>query len=113
MATVNSGGAAIYYEVHGDGPAVVFAHGRSGNATSWWQQVAWFSRRFQVFVFDHRGFGRSRGVAGVLPRHSSRRISSPSLMRKASIGQPWWGNPWGAGPVWAPPWPIPAGCVRW
>ena len=61
MATINSGGAAIYYEVHGEGPAVVFAHGRGGNATSWWQQVASFSRQFSVIVFDHRTFGRSRG----------------------------------------------------
>ena len=32
MPTVETNGASIYYEVHGDGPTVVFAHGRGGNA---------------------------------------------------------------------------------
>ncbi len=60
MATVETEGARLYYEVHGDGPAVVFAHGRGGNAASWWQQVPAFAARCKVVVFDHRGFGRSR-----------------------------------------------------
>ena len=61
MATVQSGSATIYYEVQGTGPALLFAHGRGGNAASWWQQVPHFSQRFRVIVFDHRTFGRSRG----------------------------------------------------
>ena len=60
MATVGTEGATLYYEVHGDGPAVVFAHGRGGNAASWWQQVPAFAETYRVVVFDHRGFGRSR-----------------------------------------------------
>ena len=60
MATVSTEGASLYYESHGEGPAVVFAHGRGGNTASWWQQVPHFARRFRVIVFDHRGFGRSR-----------------------------------------------------
>ena len=64
MATVQSGGAKLYYEVHGEGPAVVFAHGRGGNAASWWQQVPHFSARYKVIVFDHRTFGRSQGGGG-------------------------------------------------
>ncbi len=66
MPYVQSGSARIYYEkhgyeAHGAGPAVVFAHGRGGNATSWWQQVPHFSARYRVIVFDHRTFGRSIG----------------------------------------------------
>jgi len=60
MPTVSSGNASIYYEVHGEGPCVVFAHGRGGNAASWWQQVPEFSASYRVVVFDHRCFGRSR-----------------------------------------------------
>lgn len=60
MAYATSGSAKIYYEVHGRGPAVVFAHGRGGNAASWWQQVPEFSKDYKVIVFDHRCFGRSR-----------------------------------------------------
>ncbi len=60
MPTVETNNATIYYEIHGEGPAVVFAHGRGGNAASWWQQVAHFAQSYKVAVFDHRCFGRSR-----------------------------------------------------
>ena len=59
MPTVETNGASIYYETHGEGPAVVFAHGAGGNAASWWRQVPYFARRYKVIVFDHRMFGRS------------------------------------------------------
>ncbi len=68
MPTVNTSGAEIYYEVHGEGPAVVFAHGRGGNAASWWQQVPRFARQYRVVVFDHRAFGRSRCAPGAFDR---------------------------------------------
>ena len=57
-------GIDLYYEVHGDGPAVVFAHGAGGNHLSWWQQVPYFATRFRCITFDHRAFGRSRDVEG-------------------------------------------------
>jgi len=59
MPTVSTNGADIYYEVHGEGPVVAFAHGRGGNAASWWQQVPKFAASYKVVVFDHRIFGRS------------------------------------------------------
>lgn len=55
-----SHGAGIYYEVHGDGPAVLFCHGAGSNAATWWQQVPEFSRHFTCIAYDHRGFGRSQ-----------------------------------------------------
>lgn len=60
MPTLQVYGAALHYEVAGDGPALVFAHGSGGNALSWWQQVPHFAARHRVVTFDHRGFGRSR-----------------------------------------------------
>jgi 3-oxoadipate enol-lactonase len=57
-------GAEIYYEVKGEGPAVVFAHGLGGNHLSWWQQVAHFARRYTCVVFAHRGFPPSTPVPG-------------------------------------------------
>jgi pimeloyl-ACP methyl ester carboxylesterase len=62
--------AEIYYERHGEGPALVFAHGAGGNTLSWWQQVAHFADRYTVLTFDHRGFGRSRcAPEDFHPRH--------------------------------------------
>ncbi|MEX2430579.1 MAG: alpha/beta hydrolase [Dehalococcoidia bacterium] len=57
FAPVN--GIQLYYEVTGDGPAVVCAHGIGGNHASWYQQVDAFAEQHTVVTFDHRGFGRS------------------------------------------------------
>ncbi|MBF6568918.1 MAG: alpha/beta fold hydrolase [Candidatus Binataceae bacterium] len=56
-------GVELYYEVHGEGPALVFAHGAGGNHLSWWQQVPVFATQFRCVTFDHRGFGFSHEVA--------------------------------------------------
>lgn len=58
------GGIDLYYESHGEGPAVVFAHGAGGNHLSWWQQIPAFSKRFRCITFDHRAFGLSRDGEG-------------------------------------------------
>jgi len=50
---------SIHYEVVGQGPAIVFAHGLGGNLMSWFQQVAHFAPRFTCVAFSHRGFGQS------------------------------------------------------
>ena len=52
-------GIELYYEAHGEGPAIVFAHGRGGNHISWWQQVPVFSQEYRCITFDHRGWGAS------------------------------------------------------
>ena len=64
MPTVHVNGIDLYYEVHGEGPAVVFAHGAGGNHLSWWQQVPYFRRRYRCITFDHRAFGRSLDLNG-------------------------------------------------
>jgi 3-oxoadipate enol-lactonase len=64
MSLANVNGADLYYEVHGEGPPLIFAHGVGGNHASWFQQVPYFSRWCQVVTFDHRGFGNSKDVPG-------------------------------------------------
>lgn len=63
MATVSIDGFHLYYEIHGDGFPLVFAHGVGGNHASWYNQVPALSRSYQLVVFDQRGFGNSRDVA--------------------------------------------------
>lgn len=58
LAQVN--GIDLYYEVHGEGPDLVLAHGGGGSHLSWWQQVPELSRQYRCITFDHRGFGSSR-----------------------------------------------------
>ena len=52
FATIN--GADLFYESHGTGPAIVFAHGRGGNHLSWWRQVAAFQGEYRCITFDQR-----------------------------------------------------------
>jgi len=59
MPYAKRGNTSLYYEVHGDGLALVFAHGAGGNTLIWFQQVPHFARTRRVVTFDHRGFGRS------------------------------------------------------
>jgi pimeloyl-ACP methyl ester carboxylesterase len=60
MPFADSDGAKIYYEVHGEGPAVLFVHGSGGHHAAWWQQVPYFTKRgHAVVTLDLRGFGRS------------------------------------------------------
>jgi 3-oxoadipate enol-lactonase len=64
MPSTKINGIDLYYEVHGTGPAVLFAHGGGGNHLSWWQQVPVFAPNFRCVTFDHRSFGRSRDADG-------------------------------------------------
>ncbi|MFJ7213051.1 alpha/beta fold hydrolase [Amycolatopsis sp. NPDC098790] len=52
-------GTRIYYERHGDGPAVLLVHGSGGHHAAWWQQVPALAERHTVLTLDLRGFGRS------------------------------------------------------
>lgn len=54
----------LYYEVTGEGPALVFAHGLGGSHMSWWQQVAHFAPRFTCVTFAHQGFWPSAPIPG-------------------------------------------------
>ena len=56
--------AQLFYESHGAGPAIVFAHGRGGNHLSWWRQVAAFQDGHRCVTFDQRGWGLTQGPAG-------------------------------------------------
>lgn len=60
MPHASADGVSVYYEVHGEGPAVLLAHGAGGHHAIWWQQVPYFRDRFSVIAIDLPGFGNSQ-----------------------------------------------------
>jgi pimeloyl-ACP methyl ester carboxylesterase len=55
-------GEDIYYEDHGEGTAIAFAHGGGGSHLDWWQQVLFFTGKgYRCITFDQRGCGFSGG----------------------------------------------------
>jgi pimeloyl-ACP methyl ester carboxylesterase len=67
MPTIGTEEQSIYYEVTGEGPAIVFLHGATGDSSTYWEnQVPFFSQDFEVITVDIRGHGRSKlGVVTV------------------------------------------------
>ena len=59
MPTVKVGDISIYYEIHGEGEALVLIMGYGGSSLGWFRQIPVFSRGFKVVAFDNRGTGRS------------------------------------------------------
>ena len=54
MAPVN--GIKLYYEVTGSGYPLLFSHEFAGDYRSWEPQVRYFSRRYRVITYNHRGY---------------------------------------------------------
>lgn len=59
MSLLALDGVDLYYEVHGEGPPVVFIHGSSGTHLTWWQTIAELRHSHTCLIYDQRGFGRS------------------------------------------------------
>lgn len=62
FAPINEG--ALYYEMAGEGPPLVFLHGFSVDHRMWDSQVDLFAQQYQVIRYDLRGFGQSSLPAG-------------------------------------------------
>src|SRR5262245_66263559 len=56
MPTASVNGMEIYYEETGQGAPLVFSHEFGGDYRSWEDQVRYFSRRYGVVVYNHRGY---------------------------------------------------------
>ena len=63
MAYVLRDGVAVYYEVHGTGPAILLTHGFAATGRMWSPQLDMLKRNFSVIVWDIRGHGRSDSPA--------------------------------------------------
>jgi pimeloyl-ACP methyl ester carboxylesterase len=59
MPYLDRDGVDIYYEDHGQGPAVLLSHGYSATSRMWAGQIAALAPRYRVVVWDMRGHGES------------------------------------------------------
>ena len=59
MPLLDRDGVGIYYETHGQGPAILLSHGYSATCRMWDGQIAALQDRFRVIVWDMRGHGQS------------------------------------------------------
>jgi pimeloyl-ACP methyl ester carboxylesterase len=59
MPLINLENIRLYYEVHGQGPTLVLAHGHACGVRSWDPQLRGLTDHFRVIVYDARGHGLS------------------------------------------------------
>jgi len=52
-------GIRLYYEVYGDGPALLQIHGNGGSIAAMGNQIQFFAPRYRVIAADSRGHGKS------------------------------------------------------
>jgi len=91
MAIAELPGARLHYDVYGEGPWLVFAHGAGGNRLSWWQQIPHFAARFRCVVYDQPGWGASTCDDGPDPRRFAPDLTALldhlAITRVALVGQ--------------------------
>ena len=59
MPKIRVNGVNIYYEISGQGPALVLLHGWTENHNFWKFQIPDFSKDYKVVAIDLRGHGKS------------------------------------------------------
>jgi len=59
MPTVKVSDIDMYYEIHGEGDALVLIRGFGSDSTGWFRQIPGLSLKYSVIAFDNRGTGRS------------------------------------------------------
>ena len=53
----------LYYEVHGDGPAILLTHGFAAESRMWKGQIADLCKKNTLILWDMRGHGRTKAPA--------------------------------------------------
>ncbi len=59
MSFVNINGIDTFYSISGNGSPIVLIHHLAGNTKSWFNQIPYFAKDYQVIAYDLRGHGRS------------------------------------------------------
>ena len=113
MPTAKLGEVELYYEETGTGTPLVWSHEFGGDYRSWEPQVRYFSRRYRVVTYNHRGYPPSSVPKGAAttPRTSSWGISTGCSSTSASAPCISAAAPWA--PTWraTSPSPTPRCCA--
>lgn len=67
-------GAALWYEVTGEGEPLLLLHAGICDARMWEEHMEPLSARFRVIRYDMRGFGRSNLPDGPFAAHDARAL---------------------------------------
>lgn len=59
MPSVNLNGIDMHYSVSGNGYPIVLIHHLAGSTKSWFNQIPYLAKNYQVIAYDLRGHGRS------------------------------------------------------
>ncbi len=59
MAYADLSGIRLYYQVRGQGEALVLVPGMGADHFSWFRQLSAFQKHYRVIIFDPRGIGKS------------------------------------------------------
>ena len=65
MPAIRISNINTYYEISGQGEALVFIHGLGSSSQDWSFQTEFFSKDFQVLAYDVRGHGQSDKPKGL------------------------------------------------
>lgn len=63
MARLNRDGVELHYEIHGQGPAILFTHGYSANTRMWAPNIEALAKDHTLLLWDIRGHGQSDSPA--------------------------------------------------
>ena len=96
MPTIDNNGTHIYYETHGEGPAILLSHGFSATSQMWKPQLQALSQDHTLIFWDFRGHGRSDAPEdlSITVKRLPRRTWLPCSMQRDSKPQLSAAFPW-------------------
>lgn len=62
--TIDINGASVYYEIVGSGHPLILIHAGIADSRMWDDQIAAFSKTYQVIRYDVRGYGKTIRASG-------------------------------------------------
>jgi len=85
MPMTEANNIKLYYEISGDGEAILLIHGHPFDHTMWNPQIAAFSPHYKVVVPDLRGYGKSELPSSGATRFEDYATDAIALMDELDI----------------------------